>query len=373
MYETTLEEVITFRNYFRALKDCNKSVNFKFSVQNYNANCMKKICATVNRILNGEIPNVKNNTHVTIRERGKERTITPIDIEDRVTQKVLCDNVLVPAIAPHLIYDNGASLKGKGTQFARKRLNLFIEKAKREYGRENIYALIFDFKSYFDSIPHCKCREVMEKYIEDQRIVELCMGIIESYETAEADTGLCLGSQISQVMAVAVPNDLDHYIKDILGMKYYIRYMDDGIILLNDKRRLSEIKKLLSEKAKECGLAMHPEKTKIIKLTHGITFLKIKYRIVGNKTIKRLTRPGIVRERRKLKKLSERAKSGRLPPDDIYASMQSWNAHSGNAKSYRTSKNMFRLYNGLYGGYRMTQKYYRNHPEEKRRKKVTRF
>lgn len=388
-----LEDVITYTNYFEALKNCNKDVNYKYSVQAYNGNCGFYITKTINNILSGNIPYVKDIKPVTIYERGKKRTITPIDISDRITQKVLCDKVLIPSICNHLIYDNGASMKGKGTDFARKRINTFIEKAKKEYGSDNIYAFVFDFKSYFDSIPHSQCYKILQKYLYDERLVDLTTGIIESYKLRDInkienpeqrqkaieklynheDIGICLGSQISQIMAVAVPNDFDHYIKDVLKIKYYVRYMDDGVILFNDKKKLLEFQKLLSDYVRKIGLRFNNKKTYIVKVTKGFTFLKIKYNVNKNgQTIKRLVKSGIVRERRKITKFESKINEGKMSYNDVYNNIQSWNAHSKLAKSYKTTKTIFALYDKKYNGYKMTQKYYKEHPDEIRKRKVVR-
>lgn len=391
-YNIRLEDVFTYNNYFQALKECNKSVSYKYSVQEYDSNCIVYITDTINSILRGEIPVVKNIKHIVIYERGKRRTITPIYIGDRITQKVLCDNVLIPAICPHLIYDNGASMKGKGTIFARKRLNSFIERAKREYKAGELYVLTFDFKNYFDSIPHEQCYRVLKKYLSDDRLINLTIGIIESYKLCDIQTiespeerqnalkqlhehkykGICLGSQISQIMAVAIPNDFDHYVKDKLRIKYYERYMDDGVIILNDKERLQEIKKILSDVAQQCGLIFNVKKTRIIKTSKGFTFLKVKYRVNNNQTTKRLVRSGIVRERRKLTSFKAKVNNEKMSLKDVYNNIQSWNAHSKIAKCNTTVKNIFRLYDEYYGGYKLTRKYYSEHPNEKRHKKTVR-
>jgi hypothetical protein len=393
-YKIEFKDVITYSNYYDALKLCNTSVNYKFSVQQYNLHNIEKIRETIDTIRKLRIPTVKKSEKVVINERGKKRIITPIIIDDRVTQRVLCDNVLLPSIVPHLIYDNAASIKDRGTDFARRRINKFIEDAKREYGANNLYALVFDFKSYFDNIEHEQCYRVLKKYIYDEDIVDLTIGIIESYKLDEINKiedikvreeeicklynhkyrGVCLGSEISQIMAVAVPNDIDHYIKDKLGMKYYVRYMDDGVIIFNSKEKLIEIKHELEELNKKYGVKFNSKKTCIVKLTKGFTFLKTKYNVTSEgETIKRLKREGIVRERKKLKKFKGKVDNGKMSMDDVYQNIQSWNAHSKIARSYRTQKEMFRLYDDLYGGYRMTRKYYNNNPDIKRKRKVVRL
>jgi len=306
---------------------------------------------------------------------------------------VLCDKVLMPLAERKMIYDNGASVKGKGTEFSRKRMNQHIEAAKRRWGADNIYALKFDFKSFFASIPHAQCFRVLDELIEDKRLRDLIMGIIESYQLedirriedpvirekemksllAHEKVGICLGSQISQIMALMVPNSFDHFIKDKLGIKFYVRHMDDGVILLNDKDELVRIRELLKEEAAKCGLTLHPKKTQIVKLTKGFTFLKIRYRISHGKTIKTLDRSGIVRMRRKMKKFTKMVGKTKLTADDVYASVQSWVAHAKVAMAYHTVKNMMELYDRLYGGYRMTRTYWRKHRGIKRKKRVLRI
>lgn len=392
-YKIVLEEVITYQNFFDALKTCNKNVSYKYSVQEYNANCIQYITDTINYILSGGVPNVRDCPKITIYERGKKRTITPIDIWDRITQKVLCDNVLAPSIYPHLIYDNGACIKGKGAGFSRKRANRFIEAAKREYGSESVYVLLFDFQKFFDSIPHMQCYNILKKYIYDDRLVDLTIKMLESYQLHDLlkiedpavrereiaslynheKVGICLGSQISQIMAVAVPNDFDHFIKDVLGIKYYVRHMDDGIIILDSEEKLCKYKKILGDYANSIGLRFNSKKTRIVNASKGFTFLKVKYNITqSKKTIKRLPRQGTVRERRKLSKFENFVKSGNMTTNDVYNSVQSWTSHAKIAKSFHAVKSMLYIYDKKFGGYKITRKYYREHPDEKRKRKVVR-
>lgn len=394
-YNITFDEVITYDNYYKALKSCNKDVNYKYSVQNYDIHCAEYITDTIRFVQNGGIPKVKDVNPVVIYERGKRRIITPIDIMDRITQKVLCDNVLMPSIVPHLIYDNGASMEGKGTEFARRRVEGFIEDTKRKYNIDDLYVLVFDFKSYFDSIPHSQCYRVLGEYIADERLKRLTIGIIESYKFHDVKKitdpeekriqierihnhegiGICLGSQISQIMAVAVPNRFDHLIKDKYRMKYYERYMDDGVIISNSKTQLLELMEILSAEAEKYGLHFNKKKTRVVKMTRGFTFLKVKYGIDSDgKTTKQLVRSGIVRERRKMKSLAERIEQGKANQDDAYNNTQSWIGHSKVAKSYKTVKTMLRLYDDKFDGYKITRKYFRKHPEEgKGKRKVVRL
>lgn len=386
------EAVITYQNYFKALAKCRKGVNWKNSVQCYVINSPTEIDRTIKSLNCGKLPKLSSCKKIIIYERGKERIIIPITIRDRMTQRVICDNSLIPMIGNTLIYDNGASTKGKGVDFARKRVEKHFREAIKEYGAENVYALTYDFKSFFDSIPHQTCFDILRGLYADEEMSDLIMSIIRSYQEAEIKLiqdpierqkqldnlfnnkrqGICLGSQISQILALVVPNKLDHFVKDEMGIRHYIRYMDDGLILSNNKQHLMDLLEKMKVVVSELGLQFNEKKTRIIKMTKGIVFMKIKYNVTKTgKLIKRLTRAGIVRMRRKLKKLRRLVDIGKVKLDDVYNSTQSWLAHSYLALSYKTRRGMLRLYNSLFDGYRITKKFWHLVKKQKERKECT--
>lgn len=363
---------------FHALKECKKSVMWKESVQHYFNNAVDEIHNTIQTILKGELPKFTSVRNIYIRERGKERKITPVTIKDRMVQRVICDNVLIPAIKDSLIFDNGASLSGKGVDFSRNRMLQHLISAKKEYGN-NFYVLKFDFKSYFDSIPHSICKRMLDKYVQNEEMVDLIMKIIKSYHHSEIErikddhkreleyeklerlerNGICLGSQISQILALVVPNEIDHYIKDVKGVKYYIRYMDDGIIISDNKEFLWELLNEITEIANSIGLSFNSKKTHIHKVSNGFSFLKIRYFITDSgKIVKKLDKSSIKRMRTKLKKYRNLVDNGEMTLDNVYASIQSWLAHAEVAHSENAVRNMLKLYDEYFGGYMITAKYY---------------
>lgn len=372
------DNVITFQNYVDALRKCNKGVGYKYSTQEFNMTAIEQIHNIIQTIESGTVPSPNRLVKVVINERGKERIITPIIYYDRITQRVLCDNALVPCIGHSLIYDNGASTKGKGVDFARKRILYHLRNAVKQYGND-FYVLVFDFKSFFDSIEHSACYDVLNITFEDERIVSATMDIIKSYPITEIKqempdcperieyinmiqenkgVGICLGSQISQVMALSVPNKVDHLVKDKWSVSGYERYMDDGVLIHKSKEFLQEVLADIIEMAKSLGLKLNLKKTRIVKAAKGFTFLKVKYFVSNSgKIIRKLVRTGIVRMRRKLKKFKGLVDAGKMSLEDVYASMQSWLEHARIAKSYQTRKRMLKLYDELFGGYKITRKY----------------
>lgn len=369
----SFKDAYKLQNYVRNIGKCLKGVSWKASVQNYRINCLIKIYNDYIITIKGMLPKPVSDRIVTIHERGKARTITPIHIKDRMVQKLLCDSVLVPILSKKLIYDNGASLKGKGVEFTRSRLQKHLVNAVKRFGSD-FYVLSFDFKSFFDSIPHSTCRRVLEKYIADDKVLEFSMEIIKSPQRIQINKikdievrkkelrkldndeccGICLGSQVSQIIALIIANDIDHYIKDVMGFKFYVRYMDDGVIFAKTKEELQELFEGLKKICDSLGLKFNLKKTHITKVSKGFTFLKVRYRITATgKIIKTLTRKGIVRMRRKLKKFRKKVDERIMTLDNVYDSMQSWLAHARVAQSHKTVRSMMKLYNDLFGGYRI--------------------
>lgn len=369
--------IIKMQNYVEALGKCKKNVGWKGTVQHYAQNAVCEIDTVVKSLDDGKLPKLSNIAKIELYERGKKRIITPINIKDRMTQRVICDCALSPVLNQTLIYDNGASMKDKGVEFTRTRLQTHLREAIKEYGSD-FYVLTFDFKSFFDSIPHQACLNVLNDNFQDRRIKGLVMAIIKSYHEPyilrEPDAelrehrlyqlkhnqlcGICLGSQISQIMALSVPNKLDHFIKDKKGVRHYIRYMDDGVIFSDNKEFLHSLYGEMKIISAELGLTFNDKKTKIVKISKGFSFLKVQYRVAPTgRIVQKLTRQGVVRMRRKLKKFRTLVDSGQMTYDDVYNSMQSWLSHSKIAHSYVTVRNMLRLYNDLFGGYRITKKY----------------
>ena len=112
-------------------------------------------------------------TNFTLHERGKLRRITGEQVQDRIVKHALCDEVLNPLIEPHLIYDNGASVVGKGIAFTRKRLLTHLRKYYAQHGSNEGYILLIDFSKYYDNIRHDVLLKLFEQYVDDEHALWL--------------------------------------------------------------------------------------------------------------------------------------------------------------------------------------------------------
>lgn len=367
-----MDMVATYTNAVKAHKKINNAVSYKRSVQLFNDNCVIRITELLDALKAGRLPDVATDRECQIRERGKARTITPIRPEDRFIQHIISDNAITPMITPKLIRQNCANQTGKGTCFARDLVWIYLEAAKRLWG-DDFCAWTFDFRNFFGSIRHRECTGILTDAFTDVRIINVSKEIIRSYELAKAKrraaeglitqedlekirerlrtgqgVGICLGSQISQDMAISVPGPIDRHIKKT--MPFFVRFADDGVVFWDSKEDLRRLQAECEEIARRHGLAFNTKKTAIVPIRKGFTFLKVHYRVVGSRTVDTMDRSGTVRMHRKLRKYRHLVDDGRMAMADVDQSLQSWTAHTTKTRRFHTLKAVKRLYNKLYKG-----------------------
>lgn len=335
------DKVFTYDNMYNAYKRCICGKKWKASVQRYIVNAPKNISETLNLLHSGKYKLGKY-YKFTLTERGKARYIQSVCIKDRVVQRCLCDNLLIPVITKSFIYDNGACLKNKGIDFTRRRIKQHLTRHIKKYGPEG-YVLMIDFKKYFESLDHDIVKKILRKYITDIRVLRLLDEFVDSF-----DKGLGLGSQMSYLFALMIANEIDREVKEQLKVKYYGRYMDDCYLICDSKESLREYLNVIESVCSGLGVTINRNKTHIFKLSRGFTFLKRKYSVLETgKILIRCSRANIVRARRKLKKFALKIANGVFTLDDLWQSFQcSVNALRG-CQCYRSILSLGALYNSI--------------------------
>ena len=264
---------------------------------------------------------------------------------DRVPEKCNSKYSLKQVLHRSVIYDNYSSQEGKGTELARNRLKCMLERHIRRFGMTG-GIIIYDFHGYFDSIQHDIIKGIMQKNYKDPDIIGINMKIVSKNRDR---IGLVLGSENSQDFAIAVPNTIDHYIKETMRADEYGRYNDDGWIIHHDFDRLEEIYQKMKELAAGLGLELNEKKCRILRFGKPFTMLKRKYSFTDTGAIlQRPVRESVIRERRKLKRLYHRTCEGTVKPDTGYRSVEAWKASLKGCKCFKIRKSIENLYNDLY-------------------------
>ncbi len=211
----------------------------------------------------------------------KTRKISVSDFRDRIVHHTIC-NIIEPIFEKKFIYDSYANRKGKGTLAALNRLKIFMKKATRngtlinKYNNKDVkgFFLKGDIKHYFDTINHDKLLEIISRTIKDKELLFFIKNILKNHNSNIEGKGMPLGNLTSQFLANVYLNELDQFVKHKLKVKYYIRYVDDFIILNNDKNKLEFYKEEINNFLKENLLIeLNHEKSKIMPINRGIEFL----------------------------------------------------------------------------------------------------
>ena len=339
------DKLLDLNNLYNAFMNCKDGVGWKESVQRYESNVLINIL-NLQKLLKTESYRQKPFYEFDLNERGKIRHIKSMHISDRVLQRALCDYVLNPVLFKSLIYDNGASVKGKGIEFSRNRLKVHLQKYYRNYGNTG-YVLKIDFSKYFDNIPHNILMNKIAEKVPDDKVVKLTTYLISTFE---GNRGVGIGSQLSQTAGIFYPTELDNYCKIVKGCKYYGRYMDDTYIIHNDKDFLKGLFEEYKKIADKLGITINSKKTQILKLEKGFIFLQMKYTLTKTGKIFIVpVRKTITRERRKLKKLHTLYLQGRITPEQIKEQYRSWRGNIIRFNAYKSVKSLEALYNNLFG------------------------
>lgn len=335
-------DVCSFENLYNAMMVCKCGVIWKDSVAKHYINPLVFIFILKEK-LDNDTYRISEYYEFTIYE-PKTRAIISTRFVDRVFQRSLCDNYLYFAITRTFIYDNGACQKNRGTNFSRQRLKVHLQRFYRQHGTEG-YALKCDMRNYFGSTKHRVAKRTIAKRVKDEWALQHVYKLIDSYNKGDR-TGLGLGSQITQLIQLSVLDDLDHYIKEQLKIKYYIRYMDDIILIHKDKDYLNYCKAMIELKLEEIDLKLNYKKTQIFPLKQGIAFLGFTYKLTKTgKVIMLLSKQNITRRKRKIRKYKSLVEQGRMTIEQAEESFQSWIAHAEKGNSYYIIKRMRVYYN----------------------------
>ena len=195
----------------------------------------------------------------------KERIISSQNVQDKIINHLVSRYILYPALLPCLLDVNVASRKGLGTSKGISLALEFHKKCKINYN--HYYVLKCDISKFFHSINHDNLKKKLLRRIKDKDALKIVFDIIDSNSN-----GLFIGSMTSQILAIFYLNDLDHFIKETLKIKYYVRYQDDFLLFHPSKKYLKFCLEKVKEFLKDEKLSLN-NKTRIYKNTNNFIFL----------------------------------------------------------------------------------------------------
>ncbi len=261
----------------------------------------------------------------------KTRKISVSAFRDRIVHHAII-NVLGQIFEKIFIYDSCANQIGKGNLFAVRRFDKFKRKITKN-NTQCAYCFKADIKHYFQEVNHEVLLKIIKRKIRDEKFVQLIWKILKNYSSEDENKGMPLGNLTSQFFANVYLNELDYFVKHTLRAKYYLRYVDDFVILDKSEKQLNiwrnEISKFLKE---ELRLDVHPDKSKIILLSRGVDFVGFRnfyyFKLLKKKNINRIKiKIGLFNNRKITKK-------------KFIEIFQGWNAYAKLANTHKLRKKL---------------------------------
>lgn len=287
------EKVIGYDALYESMQKCKRTVLWKDSTAHFYLNDIAELHRLHRELHDGTYRPRKG--HIFMITRPKQRKALAITFRDRVFQRSLNDNLICPELTRHLIYDNCACQKGKGTDFCRNRLKAHLQKFYRKHGL-NGYILKCDIKGYYPNMRHDVANSLFHKYFPKEQARTICWLLQNQYS---GEVGYFPGSQLLQLVGISALNGLDHFIKEKLHIKHYLRYMDDFLLIHTSRAYLVLCKEKIAEELSLLGFILHPIKTKIFSVAEQFKYMGFLFRLTVTGKVLMFVDPKIVKATRK--------------------------------------------------------------------------
>lgn len=340
----------TYKNLLRAYNDCKKRKTSSRECLEFSLDLEANLLSLQTELLDRSYRPGRSVAFVVT--KPKIREVFAAQFRDRVVHHLLYD-YLSPIYEPRFIYDSFACRPGKGTHAAMKRVQDFTYKASEGGRLDECYYLQMDVKSFFTTINKVKLYEMITRNIKRDEILWLTELIIhhdpardippiihspkklfdklpsdKSLFHAPSGYGLPIGNLTSQFFANVYLNDLDQYVKHELKIKWYMRYVDDFVIIDHSWEQLRQFEEQIIEFVESIGISIKHSKTILRRVSSGID-------IVGY-----IVRPHYVLVRKRVVHQWRLAMEQRTSRVDREQSLKSYTGHALKANAYKLRQHM---------------------------------
>lgn len=342
---------LTFEKIIAAHKRARKNKAYRDEIILFEMNLENNIINLINSIKNGTYK--VGEYRVFKVYEPKERIIKALPYIDRVVHQWYVEEFIKPFIVPKFINTSFACLNNKGTHKAVEQVEKYMRIYKRN--NNNFWILKCDVRKFFYTInPHILFK-ILQKYISDKKLLEFTKIIIFDKREPDEKNGIPIGNYTSQFFANIYLNELDQFVKRTLKIKYYVRYMDDFILLLPTKKECIEIKKKIEKFLEENLELSLNNKSRYYPYTMGVNFCG--YRTFTTHRLLRLSSKKKIKDN--IKKWNKLYANNKLDITYTLQSLGSWVAHSSHCSSYKLRKKILNNCDFL-----INDKFYNNLHEE---------
>lgn len=338
-YNNLYSKIYDFDNLYNAYLRARKNKRYRQDVIIFSANLEENLISLQNELIWKTYRTGKYRIFKIF--EPKEREVAALPFRDRVVQHALI-SIVEPVWEKRFIHDSYACRPGKGTHAGADRAQYFLRKIKREHGK--VHALKADIAKYFASIDHGILQSLIRKRIvccDTLRLIDEILASTTNKEDAPHQ-GIPIGNLTSQLWANAYLHELDEFVKYQLKERFYLRYMDDFVIVHESKQHLQDVRKIIEAFLHDKLRLKTNAKTQVFPVSglkgRALDFLG--YRIWT--THRKLRKDCVKRMKRNLNRLQRLYRQGRISAERITASITSWVGHSKQANTYNLRKSILR-------------------------------
>ena len=265
----------------------------------------------------------------------KERVVYAPRVRDKIVQFAI-HNVIKNIYDKTFIKYSYACQDGKGTLAAVNQLQKNLRTCKRIY--QDAWVVKFDISKYFYSIKHHILKKLLRKKIKCKKTLWLLDSIIDS---SPQPVGIPLGNITSQDFANIYLNELDQYVMRFLKIRYYVRYMDDAVAIVDSREAAVKLKQKMKDFVeKHLELQVNPKKTQIFPLAQGVNAYGYKiwptHRLLRTESKRAM--------KRRIKTMDRKNKNGEMELREVRQAVDSWLGHARHSNSFNLARKIFLNY-----------------------------
>ncbi len=338
-----LNGIVGFFALRESARKCRRGVMWKDSAASHMLNLSERTLAMSRALQDGTFRCGRTRSFDVT--RPKRRTIVSVGFADRVFQRSLNDNSIYPRMVRGFVADNCACQKNKGTDYARERLKDFLRSHYREHG-PNGWAAQLDVLGYYPNMRHGVAEASFARKLPPE-VLAMAVGVMRSQYPGEV--GYNPGSQMIQIAGISVLDPLDHLAKDRLGMKRYVRYMDDAVAIFPTREEAEAALEAFGDTLHTLGFEPNPKKSRVYPLREGIPFLGFTFHLTDTGKALMLIKPENVKDmRRRIGRMARLARSGRMMRGNVDESYRDWREHAGKGDSFNLIRRTDAWYKSLW-------------------------
>ena len=334
-----MKDNITFVNLLNIYEqEISKNVKNKKKLVKFEINKVQNITNIIDMLNRGKIGHEHYNIFLIY--EPKCRLVMSLSIKDKIINHFVTRYALEAKLTKYLDLRNVATRKGMGTDYGIKLVIKYLKQLKNK----NFYILKIDISKYFYSIDHEVLKNLLVDKLDSYEYDLICKIIDSTNKEYINETinkikeknnidiplyyhgrGISIGNMTSQFLSIFYLYKLDHYIVHDLKLKYYVKYMDDFIIMDSNLEKLKNARDIIMEKLeKEYKLKVNRKKTKIVSCREGFSFLGYVFKVIDKRIVIKIKRSNLDKIKKRVKEVRYLLDNNKISHNRAFCSIMTY-------------------------------------------------